>query len=839
MRFLLSGEIFPLLLVLLAAAMVSQTLGRRLRAPATVLMLGIGMVAGLTLPGVFPDLLRTLASVGLAYVFFLVGCEVEMTRVLRANPVAWLFAGAGFASALVLGWIIGTRALGLGFVDSLLLGVAFSAASPFPRQLGPRFERMAGRQGFSLLGANDLGEVLRFSAFMVLLACRVPGHAGYSVVAVIMVLAAAGASFWICSLLPSLWFGRTEDSANLGFSVLAGCGFAAAALAGLVGLPPPLGALAAGLALGRYEPQGSVLDERLGFAARSIFLPLAVVPVGIAVALAPLALASHAALPSSISSIGAALLACCFVVGPRLAAALSVLPLIPLGRWFHFFAMAAAPGAEASTLLYILLVAGLGILGPQESVFLVAAFAASWILEFLGGAESIETRRRLPAVSTGSETKPRRDRREGSSAEILVALSNPATAQGLLWIGIHVRAQASFERIRALVVCESPESERELERAEYLIAQALVKARDAEGLIEPAIAMAPSVAEGILKAAAQGPARAIILGWNNAPHPSSLFASGIHEAILDGTDSLLVVARPGPGFNGIDRLALVLPPGIEGRLDASRIAGSLTPILAATGATLTVYVQKPGGPAARTLAGIARPRGSIEIEELDSWKSAARVAKSRSRGAAGRTTGYAILSGRQGQPIWHPSFEILPGEFAASFPGSPLMILYPPAVAEGGGGEGSPQGLLNQALDNGRVRLRLQESQLPEAIKRLLSADFAKDRREQARLTGLFSEIAQHEPIELEPGVLLLHAHIGGIEEALVYFGSRSPGWRIRSLAEPAKVLVILCEPEGLSPGRHLATLGELSRLFRDRGLGFLLAQAEDPEELRRALPIS
>ncbi|MFZ4618543.1 MAG: PTS sugar transporter subunit IIA, partial [Rectinemataceae bacterium] len=204
-----------------------------------------------------------------------------------------------------------------------------------------------------------------------------------------------------------------------------------------------------------------------------------------------------------------------------------------------------------------------------------------------------------------------------------------------------------------------------------------------------------------------------------------------------------------------------------------------------------------------------------------------------------RTTGYAILSGRQGQPIWHPSFEILPGEFAASFPGSPLMILYPPAVAEGGDGEGSPQGLFNQALDNRRVLLRLQESLLPEAIKRLLSADFAKDRREQARLTGLFSDIAQHEPIELEPGVLLLHAHIGGIEEALVYFGSRSPGWRIRTLAEPAKVLVILCEPEGQSPGRHLATLGELSRLFRDRGLGFILATAEDPEELRRALPIS
>ncbi|MEI6388569.1 MAG: hypothetical protein WCQ50_18290, partial [Spirochaetota bacterium] len=350
--------------------------------------------------------------------------------------------------------------------------------------------------------------------------------------------------------------------------------------------------------------------------------------------------------------------------------------------------------------------------------------------------------------------------------------------------------------------------------------------------------MAPSVAEGILKAAAQGPARAIILGWNNAPHPSSLFASGIHEAILEGTDSLLVVARPGPGFSGIDRLALVLPPGIEGRLDASRIAGSLTPILAATGATLTVYVQKPGGPAARTLAGIARPRGSIEIEELDSWKSAGRVAKTRSKGSAGATTGYAILSGRQGQAIWHPSFEILPGEFAASFPGSPLMILYPPAIAAGGDGDASPQGLLNRALDSGRVMLRLQESLLPEVIKLLLFNDFAKDRREHARLAGLFSNIAQHEPIELEPGVLLLHAHIGGLEEAMVFFGSRAPGWRIRTWAEPVKVLVILCEPEGQSPGRHLATLGELSRLFRDRGLGFILSSAEDTEEIRRVLPI-
>ncbi|MEI6389365.1 MAG: cation:proton antiporter, partial [Spirochaetota bacterium] len=489
MHFLLSGEVFPLLLVLLASAMVSQFLGRRLRAPAIVLMLAVGMIVGLTMPGYFPELLKTLASVGLAYAFFLVGCEVEMTRVLRSSPVAWLFAGAGFASALLLGLIIGIWALGLGLVDSLLLGVVFSAASPFSRQLGPRFERMAGRQGFFLLGANDLGEVLRSSACLVLLAFRMPGQTVLSITSVIAVLAAAAACFWICSLLPSLWFGRTEDTANLGFAVLAGCGFASAALAGLVGLPPPVGALAAGLALGRYEPQGSVLDERLGFAAKNIFLPLAVVPVGIAVAQAPLIPGASMALPSTNSSFAAGLFACCLFVGPRLAAALSVLPLIPRGRWFRFFAMVAAPGAEASTLVYVFLAAALGLLGTQQTGFLVAVFAVSWVLEFLGGSESIEMKRRLPAVSTGSEARPRRDKREGSSAEILVALSNPATAQGLLWIGNHFRAQASFERIRALVVCESPESERELERAEYLVAQALVKARDAEGLIEPAIAM--------------------------------------------------------------------------------------------------------------------------------------------------------------------------------------------------------------------------------------------------------------------------------------------------------------------------------------------------------------
>ncbi|MEI6876603.1 MAG: PTS sugar transporter subunit IIA, partial [Spirochaetota bacterium] len=410
---------------------------------------------------------------------------------------------------------------------------------------------------------------------------------------------------------------------------------------------------------------------------------------------------------------------------------------------------------------------------------------------------------------------------------------NPGSATGLLSLAFLLRPRGTASSFRATVVCEDEGNEREMERAENLLAQAMVAARDANLSLTPSMVTAPSVAEGLIEAGAGLSSSTVILGWNRAPQTATAFSAGIAETLLARTDALVVVARPGRGFEGVDRLTLVLPPGVEKREDAEKVASLIGGMLAASGAGLTVLVQKPGGARARSLLASLRPRGGIEIEELDSWKQAAKSSRARSRAASSNRPAYVVLCGRPGSVGWHPSFDSLPRDFAAAFPESPLVVIYPPTMDESMESTETKLGLFDEALEGGRVMVSMSEAAITDAIRRLLATGFDTDRKTLVRLSSLFTGIAQKEAIELEPGVILLHAHVPDVSTPLLFFGASSTPWRLLALDEPVRVLVILCAPEGQGPKRHLATLGELARLFKDGSLGKRLAEAKEVGEFR------
>src|ERR687883_841347 len=100
-----------------------------LRLPGPVLEIVAGVVLG---PGVLgwvhADLpVQVLAVVGLAFLLFLAGLEIDL-HALRGRP--FVLALAGFGITLVLGVVAGTAFAAAGWVDSpLLLAVSLSATS--------------------------------------------------------------------------------------------------------------------------------------------------------------------------------------------------------------------------------------------------------------------------------------------------------------------------------------------------------------------------------------------------------------------------------------------------------------------------------------------------------------------------------------------------------------------------------------------------------------------------------------------------------------------------------------------------------------------------------------
>jgi mannitol/fructose-specific phosphotransferase system IIA component (Ntr-type) len=215
------------------------------------------------------------------------------------------------------------------------------------------------------------------------------------------------------------------------------------------------------------------------------------------------------------------------------------------------------------------------------------------------------------------------------------------------------------------------------------------------------------------------------------------------------------------------------------------------------------------------------------VIEIDSWKALAEVL-----GPSGASAGMAfvLFSARPGEAAWHPAIEKLPHKIGEDRPGIPLLLFYlpegvPPAApsqAEGAPSQAKSAAacqdgdLFDRALAAGRVKSGIKETSINDAIRELLRCHYESDRRALGKLSAIFTDIAHKQPIELEPGVLLLHAHVEEASEPLVFFGARPEGLSLLSLEAPARLVILLCAPSSQSPEEHLRTLGEIARLVKD-----------------------
>jgi mannitol/fructose-specific phosphotransferase system IIA component (Ntr-type) len=404
-----------------------------------------------------------------------------------------------------------------------------------------------------------------------------------------------------------------------------------------------------------------------------------------------------------------------------------------------------------------------------------------------------------------------------SAERILVAISNPGSIRYLLDLAFLLRAKHSEESVYPVaIVAESANTRLEIAKAENSLAQAVVHGVSAGVSVIPATRVSVNVSEGIIHAAQDDRAGVIILGWNKAPRLSHAFFGGAINQIIVGAPELVVVARITRPLNSLSQICLVLPPLVERHPGFRKGLAYLGNLASQTGARLTAYVQKPNGTAVAAAMGGARSHFRPQVLEIDSWKSFSQVLGPQ--GSSGQV--FVIFSARPGEAAWHPAVEKLPHRIGEERPDLPIFLFYLPEGAHSAGvaddgKAAAASDLFEVALAAGRVKLRMEETSINDAIRELLRSHFEADRKSLARLTALYTEIAQKQPIELEPGVLLLHAHVDDAAEPLVFFGSRPEGLRILSLEAPARLIVLLCAPSTQSPEEHLRTLGEIARLLK------------------------
>jgi Kef-type K+ transport system membrane component KefB len=804
-----------LILTLLAAPLLAE----RLRVPDLVLLLLAGVLLG---PKGFGVLERDTAvtlfgSVGLLYIVFLAGLEIDLERFARTGGRSVTFGLITFSLPQGLGLLAARYILGFDWVSAVLLASMFASHTllmyPIASRLG------IGRAEPVVVTVS--GSVVTDTLALLVLAVIANSVRGVDL----------GLAFWAEILLgmvglllltlvgvPRLtrwFFGNVTEAGGAQFLFVLAILCACAYLSHFAKLQPVIGAFLAGVAFNRLIPRHSVLMNRVVFTGTTLFIPFFLISVGMLVD--PIGLVSD---PRAWLVTGTMVV---MVVSTKFAAAwLS-------GRLFGYsrdgtrvmfgLSVVQAAGTLAAVLIgYELGIFGEAVLNGAIAMIAVTGPLGAWMVERHG--------RRLAEQALPLPPPP------GAEQRLLVPVANPAYADRMLNLAFLLRDKERPGAIHPItIVRDDDEIEASVAQGEQLLAHCLAHASSAEMAVSPSVRVAVNKTDGILRAAKELRISLLLAGWGGEATARTRLFGTVMETLIDQCPQRLLFCRLVRPLNTTRRLLVLLPPLVERRGDLKPLLAEARHLARQAGADLRVYLSS------RAQRGLKRAVEGLRPSRTNSVFEAGSFAEARARLLAeiGDDDLVLLLGERRGGVLWMPAQDRLPETVIARFPDNNLLLAYPPLLAHG-------DEALAQDAPGSVEPLRIHPCQLPSgedlagALQRMTrkalpSAESAEEARR------LLLAAANGYPVQLSPQIVLLHGHAEALGGRMLLVAAGGD-WHIRDTAPGSRILLALLVPKAAPPEQHLRTLAALGRLGQDEAALAELHAAEDAEALGRLLAV-
>jgi Kef-type K+ transport system membrane component KefB len=306
-----------------AAVVLGPVAATWLRLPTIIGLLAGGLAIGPEGLGIVPatdPTVPALGQLGLLYLMFSAGAELDLVLFRRVRRAAVTFGLTTFACPMALGFSAGWL-LDRSVPASLLLGSLWASHTlvtyPIVRKAGLSGNRAVA----SAVGATVITDTL---SLLVLagVSGSVTGDSGLTAVLGSLLLGLVGLAVYAGVVLPRLaqWFFRRPGHGQAErFAFLLVALLSSAVVAEMGGIEGLVGAFFAGLGINRLVQRDEGLMERVEFFGSSVLVPLFLVSVGLLIDPSVMVRPSTLAL---------AAVFCAAVVGGKLVAALLARPLL-------------------------------------------------------------------------------------------------------------------------------------------------------------------------------------------------------------------------------------------------------------------------------------------------------------------------------------------------------------------------------------------------------------------------------------------------------------------------------------------------------------------------------
>jgi Kef-type K+ transport system membrane component KefB/mannitol/fructose-specific phosphotransferase system IIA component (Ntr-type) len=816
--------VFAIVMVIM---LLAPLLFERIRLPGIVGLIVAGVVVGPHGLGMFTrdGTFELLGTVGLLYLMFLAGLEINLNQFWRQRRDSLVFGGLTFLIPQVLGAVLAVPLFGMSWATAILLASMFASHTLIPYSIVVRLGLARHRAVTTAIGGTiltDTAALLVLSVVAEATVREVDAAFWFRQAGSIALLVAA--TLWLLPRLGYWFFRNTRPDGPAEFIFVMVAVFLSAFGAELVGLEPIIGAFLAGLALSPLIMEQSPLMRRLEFTGNALFIPFFLISVGMLVDLRVLGggLAAWAV---------AAYMVAMVMLAKWLAAEFSR-RVLGYSRDEGALLFGLSVNQAAATLAAVLVGYRIGlfdeaILNGAIVMILATCIVGPWMTERHGRRLAMAAAERPPPSVAEAE-------------RILVPLGNARSVDALMDLALMFRRKGAGEPLYPLCVAlEGPEVERSVAAGERILGHAVVRVTAAEAPVQPVTRIDTNVVGAILRTVRELHITTVVMGWPGEASGRRAFFHSIQDRLLEQTWQMVVVARLPDPLNTTRRVVLAVPPLIDRQPGMHEVLQAVKRLADQVGARLLVVGLAESLAQVRPAVEAIRPHVPSEYRPVPAWHGL--VQEVGPDLAAGDLV--VLLGVRRGQLAWQPSLERFPAMLAERFPHLGLLVVSPPLVQDDARGGAAPSvevepekagTELLPGLTDARVRLDLDGLGLEPSLRILLGPSFAM---QTAVLDDLVVRLLAVEPVELAPGAILLHAHVLAVEDSVVFLGVNHAAFAHPALSRPAQVLFVLLSAKQQPPELHLKALARIARLVHAPGMVDRLAAATRPEDLARLLP--
>lgn len=602
--------------------------------------------------------------VGLFYIMFLAGLEMDMEGLRRSRGRVLLFGLLTFLIPFVLTYFMGVGLLGYSSMASLLLGciMASNTLVAYP---------VVGRYGLGHHPATTLsvgGTMASLFLSLVILAMIVNHFQG-----------GAGAVFWLLFIvkfaafcagtiffIPRLtrWFLRRYSDAVMQFVFVLSILFLCGALSQMIGLEGIFGAFVAGLILNRFIPKVSPLMNRLEFTGNALFIPYFLIGVGMLINLRLL-----------FEGGGILLVVGCIVVfgtvGKALAAYVTgwLLHTDRLSRHL-MFGLTSAHAAGAIAMVMV----GLRIeVAPGEYLFdgVVLNGIVIMIL-FTCIISSLVTEQAAQRIVL-SETEHSQEDETSQEETVLIPVKYSEYANRLTNLAILMRNPKRDHGLVALsVVYDDDNIDRKRKEGGKLLEQVTRFAASADVRMQSQLRVAANISNGIVHAFKEFRATEVVIGMHMHFTESTRFWGKFHQSLFNDLSRQIIMARLMQPLSTLRCIVVSVPsraqfePGFYRWLERlSRLAGNLDCRISFHGRADTIALIQQYE---------RNHHESVRAEyvDMEHWNELPTLASQIKDDHI-----FVVVTARKGTVSFKNAMERLPEELTKYFSGKNLMIIFP------------------------------------------------------------------------------------------------------------------------------------------------------------------